>query len=175
MRFSAPRSLSPSPERRQRRPFISSYSNASQRGARSPQALKRSSSTFGVHFDSDSEEYSDEIVSVSDGDALDGSIIKIESDESDNDLTDALQYVTISPTRYASNSPCILPLSLRRPFTSNSLRPRPNPSEERRMEETVAAIRLHTRHHDPYEDWEKQTRKDAFVREIQSCYHVLRF
>lgn len=38
------------------------------------------------------------------------------------------------------------------------------PSELRTIEETIAAIRLRTRHHDPYEEWEKQTRKDAFVR-----------
>ncbi|KAG6850415.1 hypothetical protein H0H93_013640 [Arthromyces matolae] len=34
--------------------------------------------------------------------------------------------------------------------------------ERRKNEETVAAIRLRTRHHDPYEDWERQTRLDAF-------------
>ncbi|KAG6918020.1 hypothetical protein DXG01_016872 [Tephrocybe rancida] len=37
-----------------------------------------------------------------------------------------------------------------------------NASERRKIEETVAAIRLRTRHHDPYEDWERQTRIDAF-------------
>ncbi|KAF9235475.1 GLE1-like protein-domain-containing protein [Melanogaster broomeanus] len=36
-----------------------------------------------------------------------------------------------------------------------------SPAERRHVEETVAAIRLRTRHHDPYEEWEKQTRKDA--------------
>ncbi|KAF8444009.1 GLE1-like protein-domain-containing protein [Boletus edulis BED1] len=40
-------------------------------------------------------------------------------------------------------------------------RPPQSPSERRHVEETVAAIRLRTRHHDPYEEWEKQTRKDA--------------
>ncbi|KAJ7080508.1 GLE1-like protein-domain-containing protein [Mycena epipterygia] len=35
-------------------------------------------------------------------------------------------------------------------------------AEQRHIEDTVAAIRLRTRHHDPYEEWEKQTRKDAF-------------
>lgn len=39
-----------------------------------------------------------------------------------------------------------------------------SPAERRHVEETVAAIRLRTRHHDPYEEWEKQTRKDALVR-----------
>ncbi|KAG9311415.1 GLE1-like protein-domain-containing protein [Chiua virens] len=36
-----------------------------------------------------------------------------------------------------------------------------SPAERRHIEETVAAIRLRTRHHDPYEEWEKQTRMDA--------------
>ncbi|KAJ6508342.1 GLE1-like protein-domain-containing protein [Mycena sanguinolenta] len=35
-------------------------------------------------------------------------------------------------------------------------------AERQHIEDTVAAIRLRTRHHDPYEEWEKQTRKDAF-------------
>lgn len=39
-----------------------------------------------------------------------------------------------------------------------------SPAEQRHAEDTVAAIRLRTRYHDPYEEWEKQTRKDAFVR-----------
>lgn len=34
----------------------------------------------------------------------------------------------------------------------------------RYIEDTIAAIRLRTRHRDPYEEWEQQTRKDAFVR-----------
>jgi hypothetical protein len=31
------------------------------------------------------------------------------------------------------------------------------------INDTVAAIRLRTRHHDPYEEWAKRTRTDAFV------------
>ena len=37
------------------------------------------------------------------------------------------------------------------------------PAERRALEETVAAIRLHTRHHDPYEEWERDTKRDALV------------
>lgn len=44
-----------------------------------------------------------------------------------------------------------------------------SPAERRHVEETVAAIRLRTRHHDPYEEWEKQARKDALVRVSQRC------
>jgi hypothetical protein len=43
-----------------------------------------------------------------------------------------------------------------------------SPAEQRHAEDTVTAIRLRTRHHDPYEEWEKQTRKDAFVRFMSS-------
>jgi hypothetical protein len=31
------------------------------------------------------------------------------------------------------------------------------------MEDTVAAIRLRTRYHDPYEEWKKETLREAFV------------
>lgn len=37
------------------------------------------------------------------------------------------------------------------------------PREERMVEETVSSIRARTRHNDPYEEWERNTRKDAFV------------
>ena len=40
------------------------------------------------------------------------------------------------------------------------------------MEDTVAAIRLRVRHQDPYEEWERKTRIDAFVRSFASCYSV---
>ena len=46
------------------------------------------------------------------------------------------------------------------PNLSQSMR---SPEEIRQLEETLASIRLHTRHHDPYEEWEKRTRKAAFV------------
>ncbi|KAF8548731.1 hypothetical protein OG21DRAFT_1516002 [Imleria badia] len=48
------------------------------------------------------------------------------------------------------------------PVISSSTRREPrSPAERRHVEETVAAIRLRTRHYDPYEEWEKQTHKDA--------------
>lgn len=31
------------------------------------------------------------------------------------------------------------------------------------IEDAVASIRLHVNHHDPYEEWEKDTRQEAFV------------
>ena len=38
------------------------------------------------------------------------------------------------------------------------------PAERTQIEETVAAIRLRAQHKDPYEEWERQARKDAYVR-----------
>lgn len=37
------------------------------------------------------------------------------------------------------------------------------PEEDRVVSEAVDSIRNHARHTDPYEDWESQTRRDAFV------------
>lgn len=37
-------------------------------------------------------------------------------------------------------------------------------AEQHRLQDTVASIRLHVRHKDPYEEWEKDIRRDAFVR-----------
>ncbi|KAJ7256808.1 GLE1-like protein-domain-containing protein [Mycena haematopus] len=101
MRFSVPRSTSPSPVRRQQRP---------------------SKSTFGLLEDSDSE-----------------------SDEATSDDSFC----------YGSESEVPKP----------PIKPRvkiKTTAEQRNIEDTVAAIRLRTRHHDPYEEWEKQTRKEAF-------------
>ncbi|KAF9223127.1 hypothetical protein BS17DRAFT_754961 [Gyrodon lividus] len=69
-----------------------------------------------------------------------------------------------------AGSPPATPLSDSVCFDSDEEPPVPSPSakrearspaERRHVEETVAAIRLRTRHHDPYEEWEKQTCKDA--------------
>jgi hypothetical protein len=53
--------------------------------------------------------------------------------------------------------------------SQKSVRSSRTPAEQRRIDDTVAAIRLVTRHRDPYEEWERKTRKDAFVR----CFVVL--
>ncbi|KIL64967.1 hypothetical protein M378DRAFT_553805 [Amanita muscaria Koide BX008] len=50
-------------------------------------------------------------------------------------------------------------------------------AEMRYIEDTIAAIRLRTRHQDPYEKWEQETRKDAFrtakktLTESQTRWH----
>ncbi|KAJ7079717.1 GLE1-like protein-domain-containing protein [Mycena belliarum] len=104
MRFSVPRSLSPSPVRRQQR---------------------RSQSTFGLLTDSE------------------------ESDISEPDDPDSDAFC------YASESEVPQPQVTPRAKTKKT-------AEQQHIEDTVAAIRLRTRHHDPYEEWEKQTRKDSF-------------
>ncbi|KAJ7701459.1 GLE1-like protein-domain-containing protein [Mycena rosella] len=104
MRFSVPRSLSPSPVRRQQR---------------------RSKSTFGLLTDSEESDIS-------------------ESDEPDSDAF-----------CYASESEVPQPPITPRAKIKTT-------AEQRHIEDTVTAIRLRTRHHDPYEEWEKQTRKDSF-------------
>ena len=175
MRFSVPRSTSPSPERiqfdgpstsRRKSPNI-----PSSLGLGRPRSQRRSprTSTYGIHSDSESESESE---SESDESEKEPTIIPVDlsdaaESQSEVDLTDAFKYVSISPTRYVSFLvACILIFHTRIPTQTirNPLRPRPNPLEARQVEETVAAIRLHAKHHDPYEDWEKQTRRDAFVR-----------
>jgi nucleoporin GLE1 len=171
MRFSVPRSTSPSPERiyfdgpstsRRKSPDIP-LSLGLGRLRSQPRSQPRRTSTYGIHSDSESE---------SDGSEKEPTIIPVDlsdaaESQSEVDLTDAFKYVSISPTRYVSFLvACILIFHTRIPTQTirNPLRPRPNPLEARQVEETVAAIRLHVKHHDPYEDWEKQTRRDAFVR-----------
>ncbi|KAJ7069482.1 GLE1-like protein-domain-containing protein [Mycena amicta] len=98
MRYSVPRSLSPSPVRRQSR------------------------STYGIS-----------LVNYSDSD---------KSSDSEEELCyDSEPDVPPAPAPVAKTK---------------------STPEQRHVEETIAAIRLRTRHHDPYEEWEKQTRKDAF-------------
>ncbi|KAF8066671.1 GLE1-like protein-domain-containing protein [Lyophyllum atratum] len=107
----------------------------------SPSPIRRTTrrrSTFGLQSDSDDSEYG--------------------SEYSDSDSSDAESILSSS----SSDSFC---------YASESEVPRLPPkaavsvrdlAEQRKIEDTVAAIRLRTRHHDPYEDWERQTRMDAF-------------
>lgn len=54
-------------------------------------------------------------------------------------------------------------------FRSLSKREDLTPAERTQIEETVAAIRLRAQHKDPYEEWERQARKDAYVRDVVFC------
>ncbi|KAG6839595.1 hypothetical protein C0991_001047 [Blastosporella zonata] len=102
---------------------------------------QRHRSTFGLQ--SDSEESS-------------GSNNGTDSDYSDSDSNESI-ILSLSSDSFCYASESEVP----------KLPPKPNrdarnSAEQRKIEETVAAIRLRTRHHDPYEDWERQTRIDAF-------------
>jgi len=91
MRFSAPRSTSPSPERSNQvspslvRSFVVS-----------PQKPRRRAFSYGLHDDDESDE-SDESESESVDDD-DGQGDTLDADP-DDDLADSLQYVSISPPR----------------------------------------------------------------------------
>ncbi|KAG2082364.1 GLE1-like protein-domain-containing protein [Suillus cothurnatus] len=67
-----------------------------------------------------------------------------------------------SPSSLSSDSFCYESESQVPPPPPRPKREPRSPAEQRHAEDTVAAIRLRTRYHDPYEEWEKQTRKDAF-------------
>ncbi|PPQ69642.1 hypothetical protein CVT24_001215 [Panaeolus cyanescens] len=136
MRFGVPRSYSPSPERR----FVLLIYSVKVIGLDIVSRKPRHSSTFGLQSDSDSEDY-DVVVDSSD------------TSESEDEVSIA--------SAASSESSFILSMNI----SKMSLRPertRQTPVEDRHLEDTIAAIRLRTRHHDPYEEWEKQTRKDAF-------------
>ena len=45
--------------------------------------------------------------------------------------------------------------------------------EQRYIDETIASIRLRTRYNDPYEEWEKQTRKDSFVSSSPTLFTLV--
>ena len=93
--------------------------------------------------------------------------------DSDSLLSTSLSSASSDSFCYASDSQvpilppfvfCVLLVNDLHLFNSKPRHSMRNPSELRSIEETIAAIRLRTRHHDPYEEWERQTRKDAFVR-----------
>lgn len=74
------------------------------------------------------------------------------SSESDEELS-----YSISGDEFSSNS------DDEHDQRTNLSKSQRSPEEIRQLEETIASIRLRTRHHDPYEEWEKQTRKEAFM------------
>ncbi|KAF9527169.1 GLE1-like protein-domain-containing protein [Crepidotus variabilis] len=104
----------------------------------------RHSSTFGIQSDSDSEEYDSELDAT----------LSVDDEQERGDS------VSISSSSSSRES-----LLLVSDLNKLAIRPRHivrTPLEELQNQETVAAIRLRARYHDPYEEWEKQTRRDAF-------------
>ncbi|KAI0315080.1 GLE1-like protein-domain-containing protein [Amylostereum chailletii] len=104
--------------------------------SRSPSPVRRcvKFSTYGLYSSSSSSE-----------DDAQGSVGSDSDFNDDNDESSSLSISQRSAIPLASRSPAAF-----------------SPPERHHVEDTVAAIRLRTRHHDPYEEWEKQTRKDAF-------------
>ncbi|KAG1894342.1 uncharacterized protein F5891DRAFT_1062975 [Suillus fuscotomentosus] len=96
---------------------------------------RRRTSTFGLPSDTDSD-------------------FEGPPTDSDSELS--------SPSSLSSDSFCYESESQVPPPPPRPKREPRSPAEQRHAEDTVAAIRLRTRYHDPYEEWEKQTRKDAF-------------
>ncbi|GBE84307.1 hypothetical protein SCP_0602850 [Sparassis crispa] len=107
MRFSVPRSTSPSPVR----------------------SYYRGQSTFGVPDSSD--------------------------DEFDSSDTESVHSSSTDSFCYASESE-VPPPPPRPKREGRTL------AEQHYIEDTLAAIRLRVTHHDPYEEWEKETKRDAF-------------
>ncbi|KAF8629806.1 hypothetical protein AX15_003275 [Amanita polypyramis BW_CC] len=97
-------------------------------------------SSYGLYLESESESDDNEIV---DDELLESDLESVEGSESSD------TYLRLSNLRitHLEQKP------------SRQLR---TDAEMRYIEDTVAAIRLRTRHQDPYEEWEQQTRKDAF-------------
>ncbi|KDQ53897.1 hypothetical protein JAAARDRAFT_197006 [Jaapia argillacea MUCL 33604] len=110
VRFSAPRSLSPEPRRRQ----------------------PRKSFTFGLPSDDEDYDSSDESQA---------------SGSSSSSSSASAEYETDSEVAGIS----------RRPARGRSA------AEQRYIEDTIASIRLRTRHKDPYEEWQKQLKHDSLL------------
>ncbi|KAI0266360.1 GLE1-like protein-domain-containing protein [Gloeopeniophorella convolvens] len=114
--------------------------------ARSPSpspSRRRRSLSYGLQPSSDSDSGSE------DGSHTDSSSFSGSNESS----SDASGSSAMSNTSARNNG---------QPSTSQSQSSNLSPSQRRYMEDTVAAIRLRTRHQDPYEEWAKRTRKDAF-------------
>ncbi|KAI0001152.1 hypothetical protein BJV77DRAFT_972697 [Russula vinacea] len=97
---------------------------------------------------------------------LQSSSYSTSSSEADDSQTDS----SSESDEYSSGSSGSSPVSARaaretgHPSTSTSSRVAGTLSASRhaQIDDTVAAIRLRTRHYDPYEEWAKRTRRDAF-------------
>lgn len=99
MRFSAPRSTSPSPER----PGQLSPSST-RKFLVTGQPQRRRSCSYGLRDDSESEE--DEEDEEESDDSQEESVTP--DDDSDDDLAESLQYVSLSPPRYVPSLPILL-------------------------------------------------------------------
>jgi nucleoporin GLE1 len=131
-------------------------------------STSRGRSTFGIPPDSDESDldesdYSDEFGLDSSFESDSDSLLSASPSSASSDsfcyLSDSQVPILLPLVFLYSMSNCLFYFMDRKPISNIR-----DPAELRYIEETIAAIRLRTRHHDPYEEWEKQTRKDAFVR-----------
>ncbi|KAK7454072.1 Nuclear pore complex nucleoporin component [Stygiomarasmius scandens] len=143
MRFCAPRSVSPSPARR-------SKSKPKRKSEPPNTSKRRSTSTFGLNTPSDEDDSdvpSDEGLGPSESDY---------DDDTDSDLSEASSSDSDS---FCYGSESEVPAPPPRP-SRLSLRP---VHEQQFIEDTVAAIRSRMKYNDPYEDWEREMKKDSLL------------
>ena len=123
----------------------------------------RRPTTFGIHSDSDDDtdsadstygSYSSDSSSVTDTTSSSDSFLY---DESDSEKPAPPSSLRLFSRPHLPSKELTLECRLQR------RQPRP-PAEARYLEDTVASIRRRVRHHDPYDEWERQMRRDAFVR-----------
>ncbi|KAJ3801006.1 GLE1-like protein-domain-containing protein [Lentinula aff. detonsa] len=111
---------------------------------KTPLSQRRRASTFGLNSSSESDV--DEVVDL-------------ESD-SEGSVTESSDSGSFC---YGSENEVPLP-SKQKNSPSHPSR------EQTQIEATIAAIRLRTRHHDPYEEWEREMKKDS-LRAARKNYH----
>ncbi|KAI0336994.1 hypothetical protein BDW22DRAFT_1340666 [Trametopsis cervina] len=115
-------------------------------------------STYGVPSDSDD---SSDAESVSSSSSTESFFYETESEGAESSRLGS--EVSVAPASHAV--PSSQPRRVRRHGQSVS--------EQHNIEDMLASIRLRVAHHDVYEEWEQQTRKDAFVTARQE-HAVLR-
>lgn len=186
MRFAAPRTPSPKPHR-PKRVTLTPKATGSQhipvvakgKGRSSSQWRERSRSTYGLYSDSDSDEF-DPPEEAADEEELNKSQRRTtgafsaarDTDEEEEDglyTTDDTSpededssWSEADEYSYASSEDEDGNKARANSSVAGPSRALASPAQRRQLEDDVAAIRLHTRHHDPYEEWEKQTRREAF-------------
>ncbi|KAF8662050.1 hypothetical protein AX16_001235 [Volvariella volvacea WC 439] len=143
MRFRAPRSISPSPER-------SSSSEVENKKI-------RHRNRFGLGNDDSSESGSDSDRpprSPSPSPSPSSTPLKKSKSKSVAKPTSPKKKDGLADSKSGKSSSVLR--------VSNAARKSANKPDQWFMDEIVAAIRLRTRHVDPYEEWEKQIRREAF-------------
>ncbi|KAK1227490.1 Nuclear pore complex nucleoporin component [Marasmius sp. AFHP31] len=153
MRFSAPRSLSPSPVRKQVSSLLpKARIKSPKKHSKQPHAPvtppRRHTSTFGLNSDDEDDYDIDEDESSDSYDTESGSSSDVDSVPSSDSDSDSFCYGSESE---------VPPPPPRTQLLASSR----TTKEQRYVEDTISAIRLRARHYDPYEEWEKEMRKES--------------